>query len=63
MIFEFAEKGDLKKQLELARKNLRAENNFLNKLRIACEIANGMEYISSLDIVRKNKKTGIFKLL
>lgn len=54
MVFEFAEKGDLKKQLELCRKNLKVENAniYLNKIKIAYDIANGMEYISSLDIVK-----------
>ena len=53
MIFEYAEKGDLKKQLELYRKNFKLEmsNSYLNKTKIAYEIANGMEYISNLDIV------------
>ncbi len=53
MVFEFAEKGDLKKQLELFRKTYKSETNNtpLNKIKWAYEIANGMEYISSLDIV------------
>jgi serine/threonine protein kinase len=56
MIFEYAEKGDLKKQLELYRKNFKLEmsNSYLNKTKIAYEIANGMEYISNLDIVYNN---------
>lgn len=56
MIFEYAEKGDLKKQLELYRKNFKLEmsNSYLNKTKIAYEIANGMEYISNLDIVLNN---------
>ena len=56
MIFEYAEKGDLKKQLELYRKNFKLEmsNSYLNKTKIAYEIANGMEYISNLDIVHKD---------
>lgn len=53
MIFEYAEKGDLKKQLESCRKNLKLDinSNYLNKMKIAYEIANGMEYISGLEIV------------
>ena len=53
MVFEFAEKGDLKKQLELFRKTYKLETNntHINKIKWAYEIANGMEYISGLDIV------------
>ena len=62
MVFEFAEKGDLKKQLELCRKTFKLETstNHLNKIKIAYEIANGMEYISSLDIVRCFSKLNLF---
>lgn len=56
LVFEYAEKGDLKRLLDLCRKNGKREIhvNGLYKLRIAYEIASGMEYISSLDIVHKD---------
>jgi serine/threonine protein kinase len=52
MIFEFAERGDLKHYLDNQRKG--KKDILLNKLRISYEIANGMEYVSSLDIVHKD---------
>lgn len=56
MIFEYAEKGDLKRLLDQCRKNVKREVNVnsLYKLKVAYEIACGMEYISSLDIVHKD---------
>lgn len=56
LIFEFAEKGDLKRLLDLCRKSSRREiiMNSLYKIRIAYEIASGMEYISNLNIVHKD---------
>lgn len=52
MIFEYADKGDLKKFLDSQRKGRREIH--LNKLRVCYEIASGMEYVSSLDIVHKD---------
>ncbi|CAF0843264.1 unnamed protein product [Brachionus calyciflorus] len=56
LVFEYAEKGDLKKLLDLCRKSNKRDVllNGLYKLRIAYEIASGMEYISSLEIVHKD---------
>ena len=56
MIFEYAEKGDLKRLLDQCRKNVKREinvNSFL-KIKMAFEIASGMDYISSLDVVHKD---------
>lgn len=56
MIFEYAENGDLKRLLDQCRKNSRKEAILSNlyKLKLGYEIASGMEYISSLDIVHKD---------
>jgi hypothetical protein len=56
MIFEFAEKGDLKRLLDSCRKNSKKDINITNlyKLKIGYEVASGMDYISSLDIVHKD---------
>jgi hypothetical protein len=56
MVFEFADKSDLKRLLDGFRKNFRRDINLNNsfKLKMAFEIASGMEYISSLDIVHKD---------
>ena len=56
IVFEFAERGDLKRLLDHCRKSPKKEINLtaLYKLKIGYEIASGMEYISSLDIVHKD---------
>jgi hypothetical protein len=56
MIFEYAEKGDLKRLLDTCRKNTRSEItiNLLWKMKFAYEISSGMEYIASLGIVHKD---------
>ena len=56
MIFEYAEKGDLKRLLDQCRKNIKREINVntLYKIKMSYEIATGMEYISSLEIVHKD---------
>ena len=56
IIFEYAEKGDLKHLLDQCRKNMKRELHLsgLFKLKMAYEIASGMEYIHSLDIVHKD---------
>ena len=57
MIFEFAEKGDLKRLLDTCRKNPSKRDisiTNLYKLKIGYEVASGMDYISSLDIVHKD---------
>ena len=52
MIFEYADRGDLKRLLDSQRKGKR--DVFLNKLKACYEIASGMEYVSSLNIVHKD---------
>ena len=58
MIFEHADRGDLKKHLDTHRKsnnlNSETEVDSFFQIRAAFEIANGMEYISSLNIVHKD---------
>ena len=58
MVFEYAERGDLKKLLDNYRRsgNARVEINInlLWKMKFAYEISNGMEYIASLGIVHKD---------
>lgn len=58
MIFEYAENGDLKKLLDQHRKNVRRADMFLLnqnfKLKLAYQIASGMEYVSGLGIVHKD---------
>jgi hypothetical protein len=55
LIFEYADRGDLKRILDAQRKGKR--DIFLNKLKVCYEIASGMEYVSSLNIVHKDLAT------
>ena len=60
IIFEFAEHGDLKKLLDKFRKNNLNEDISVDKsfqLKASLDIATGMEYISSLQIVHKDLAT------
>ena len=57
IIFEFADRGDLKKLLDQFRqtninKDVAIDTGF--QMRASLDIANGMEYIANLDIVHKD---------
>lgn len=58
MVFEYAERGDLRKLLDHYRRNINGRNeiniNLVWKMKFAYEISNGMEYIASLGIVHKD---------
>lgn len=60
MIFEYAENGDLKRALDLCRKNVRKDaatiaiHSSSFKIKLCYQIASGMEYISGLNIVHKD---------
>ncbi len=61
MIFEYAEKGDLKRFLEKYRKSIangqkskQLEIDSFFQIKVSYDIANGMEYISNLNIIHKD---------
>lgn len=56
MVFEYAEKGDLKRILDNSRKSSKPELsvNAQWKIKFAYEIASGMQYISEMGIVHKD---------